>query len=92
MPDNRHVGIAVAGAHPLVIFAESIVQHPVQVVLDAPMRPHDLPQAFRVESIHAADEVTALRFGDALEKPRCQRDFIFTRIDPVQRKMATVLG
>jgi len=63
MPDNRHVGIAVAGAHPLVIFAESIVQHPMQVVLYAPMRPHDLPQAFRVGGIQAADEVTGFLGG-----------------------------
>lgn len=66
MPDNRHVGIAIAGAHPLIIFAEGIVQHPVQVVFYTPVRPHDLPQTFGVGGIHAADEVTGFPGGFAL--------------------------
>jgi hypothetical protein len=32
----------------LVVFAESIVQNPMQVVPYAPTRPHDLPQEYGV--------------------------------------------
>lgn len=63
MPDNRHVGIAVTGTRPLVIFPKNVVEYPVQVILNAPVRPHDLPQPFRVGSVHAADEVTGFFRG-----------------------------
>ena len=47
--DNGHVLGAMSGAQPVEIVVEDDVEHPVQSVLDAPMRPHGTGEGGRIE-------------------------------------------